>query len=171
VEVFENRHAMPRAWLASRAIRLPAKQIAQCIVSGHLPDGSVFDPATTALLEKPFEPLDSTGTEPGGGTADVLELAPTHLAVRTDSPSEGFVVLADVNYPGWRVTVDGRPAKIYQTDYLLRGVRVPAGRHIVRMSFWPIWLYVGATISTATALLLLLLALWTRRPAPHAPAH
>jgi hypothetical protein len=168
VEVYENRQVRPRAWLTTRAIRLTAEQIADSIVSGRLPDGTSFDPATTALLEKRFEPLDSAGKAEGEGMADVMELAPTHLAVLTDSPREAFLVLADVNYPGWQATVDDRPAKIYQADYLLRGVRVPAGRHVVRMSFRPRWLYVGAAISGVTVLLLGGLGIWEWRRAARA---
>ncbi len=44
----------------------------------------------------------------------------------------GLVILADVYYPGWRLTIDGKPAPIYRTNRVMRGAAVPAGRsHLV----------------------------------------
>ena len=56
-------------------------------------------------------------------------------------------MLSDVNYPGWRAAVDGRPVHIYQTDYLLRGVVIPAGEHVVTFTFRSLTFYVGLGIS------------------------
>jgi len=42
-----------------------------------------------------------------------------------------------VFYPGWSVTIDGSPARLYQTNYVLRGVVVPAGEHVITFQFWP----------------------------------
>jgi hypothetical protein len=153
---YENRHVLPRAWLASQVIQLSADQVAQSIVTGQLPDGTPFDPATTALLETPPPWLGDAG--PKSGSAEVSRITPTTVTVRTDSARPAFLVLSDVNYPGWEADVDGRSVPIYQTDYLLRGVAVPAGRHVVRFVFRSKTLYAGAAISGASALTLLLIA-------------
>jgi hypothetical protein len=41
--------------------------------------------------------------------------------------STGLVVLADVHYPGWPLTVDGQPAEILRTNRAMRGVIDPGG--------------------------------------------
>jgi hypothetical protein len=37
--------------------------------------------------------------------------------------------------PGWRATIDGRPVEVLPTDYLLQGVLVPAGHHVVHLQY------------------------------------
>ena len=41
------------------------------------------------------------------------------LEVTLDSP--GLVVLADIYYPGWELTIDGKPAPIYRVNGVMRG--------------------------------------------------
>ena len=69
------------------------------------------------------------------------------MEVRTSSGSESFLVTSDTWYPGWQATVDGAPAAIFRANYALRGVRVPAGRHIVRFEYKPKMLFVGMAVS------------------------
>jgi len=49
----------------------------------------------------------------------------------------GFAAHLDtvVFYPGWEVSVDGKPGRILLADYLLSGVVLPAGAHRVKMHY------------------------------------
>jgi len=53
------------------------------------------------------------------------------------------LVLSEINYPGWQVTVDGKPGEIETEADLLRSVRVPAGNHEVVFIFRPTSLVLG----------------------------
>lgn len=64
----------------------------------------------------------------------------------------GLVVLSDNAYPGWRATVDGRPARIIPAHVSMRGVELPAGRHRIEMVYRPISVLLG-TLLTALGLL------------------
>jgi uncharacterized membrane protein YfhO len=46
-----------------------------------------------------------------------------------------FVVLSEINYPGWEATVDGHTAPLVTGDYALRAVAVPEGRHSIKFQF------------------------------------
>jgi uncharacterized membrane protein YfhO len=85
------------------------------------------------------------------------------MEVEIDTPGAAFLITSDVYYPGWHATVDGVPARIYQTNYALRGVVVPAGRHVVRFEFRPRSLVYGGAISAFSLLLLIGCALWYGR--------
>src|SRR5262249_58298564 len=81
---------------------------------------------TVAVVE---EPLPESSTFGGGGQATIVRYEPERVTVRTASDAGGLLVLTDRWFPGWQATVDGRPAAILRTDYLYRGVVIPAGRH------------------------------------------
>ena len=64
-----------------------------------------------------------------------------------------MLVLTDVQFPGWKATVDGRPADIERVDYLLRGVMVPEGTHRVELRYEPLsWRLGWITSGVALAL-------------------
>ncbi|MCA1643137.1 MAG: YfhO family protein [Acidobacteria bacterium] len=67
------------------------------------------------------------------------------------------------NYPGWRASVDGQEARVLQTNYSLRGVRVPAGDHAVEFTFAPRSSRLGALVSLCATLATALVALWLAR--------
>ena len=90
-----------------------------------------------------------------------------------ESTAGGIVVLSDIYYPGWTCTIDGQPTPIARADYVLRAIRVPAGRHAVVMTFDPKSVHTTEAIAyTALAILALLIILmaWLGvRKAPRKP--
>lgn len=86
------------------------------------------------------------------------------------APGDGFVVLSEVYYPGWRAQVDGVETRILRGDYLLRVVPVKAGEHRVRMFFAPTSLLLGKLITAGTLLAVVGALFYSRslgrRPAP-----
>jgi uncharacterized membrane protein YfhO len=56
-------------------------------------------------------------------------------------------------FPGWKVTVDGKPARALTADYMLRAVVVPAGRHAI------VWEYLDPAFERGRAISLLAAAL------------
>lgn len=78
---------------------------------------------------------------------------PERVAVEVTSRG-GFLVLADLFYPGWEARVDGRPTQLFRADGLFRAVAVPPGSHQVLFRYRPLSFYAGAAVSLATLLLL-----------------
>ena len=73
-------------------------------------------------------------------------------AVELNEP--GVLVLMDLDYPGWSVTVDGHAAESVRIDNLFRGVRLERGSHRVVWSYRPSSLVSGVLLSLATLLFL-----------------
>jgi len=71
-----------------------------------------------------------------------------------------FAVFSEVFYArGWKAWVDDREVPIIRTNYALRGLSIPPGRHIIRFVFHPLSYYVGRQVQwMATILQLLLVA-------------
>ena len=100
----------------------------------HSLDGNVRNPKTWALTA--FESAANSVTCP----------------VETLEP--GVLVLADLDYPGWSVTVDGHAAESIRVDGQFRGVRLEPGCNRVVWSYRPRSVLWGAAISLGTLLFL-----------------
>jgi len=65
-----------------------------------------------------------------------------------------FVVFSEIYYDkGWNAFIDGKKADYVKTDYVLRGMAVPAGKHTIECRFEPRSYELGNTLSTATSLI------------------
>jgi hypothetical protein len=158
--VFENLRARPRVWLTPEVVTVSEEQALTAVRSSRLPDGRQFDPARVALVEEPLS--FKSGEVDQTATAQVTRLSEREMEVRVTTQAPAFLVTSDVYYPGWRVSIDGAPAHLYQTDYALRGVGVPTGTHLVRFEFRPVSFYRGAVV-TALSLVLLAGCAWRFR--------
>jgi hypothetical protein len=93
-------------------------------------------------------------------TAPVKSLAFTPSAVFIDvnMPADGEVIVTQRAAPGWSVTVDGNAATAHEVS-LFRAVHVARGPHSIKWSYRPLPLFIGA-ILTFAALVRLLLSRW-----------
>ncbi len=114
-----------------------------------LPDGRIYEPEKIALVEDKAAQLQSADLQTTD-TAKILTAKDTQVAVQTDAASPAFLVLSDVNYPGWQAWIDGKSTRIFQTNYVQRGVNIPAGKHFVRFEFHPFSFKLGAGITVAS---------------------
>jgi hypothetical protein len=119
-----------------------------------------FDPDRVIVLhDAPAElGVARPAAASGSGRAAITREDQRGLTVRVGAPSEGFLLLADTFYPGWTVTIDGRPAPLYRANIAVRGVPVPAGDHDVRFAYEAPGLAQGALVSAVALSLLLLWA-------------
>ena len=84
--------------------------------------------------------VESLGPERTFTTNGVLDASfdGDWVRVRVEpSADERFLVVNERYYPGWRATVDGRPAEIYPTNIVMRGLLVPAGATSVELRYVP----------------------------------
>ena len=72
-----------------------------------------------------------------------------------DMQNDGYVVITDAAWKGWRAFIDGRRVPLHRADAAFLSVIVPKGRHTVRVVYWPSSFVQGRAISIATLVLLL----------------
>lgn len=81
------------------------------------------------------------------------------LAFESQNSSEGFAVFADIYYnKGWKAFIDGKETEIVKTNYVLRGLMLPAGKHQITFKFEPQSFLKWSSLSTISSLIILLLA-------------
>jgi hypothetical protein len=90
----------------------------------------------------------------------IIEEEPAELVIQVTALEEGWFVLSDTWYPGWRAWVDDQMIDIDRANFLFRAMKVPAGQHTIRMVYQPssFWLGFGLSIFVTVLLLVLLLA-------------
>ncbi|MBN1528594.1 MAG: YfhO family protein [Thermoleophilaceae bacterium] len=94
------------------------------------------------------------GAPPEPTVAEVREESDTDVFVTVRAKQRGQLILLDTYYPGWRATVDGRPAEIRPANTAFRAVSVPAGEHLVRFTYGPASVAGGLMLSVASLLLI-----------------
>jgi hypothetical protein len=167
VEVFENRLALPRAFLvpASDGIEILPNEDAQL---ARLRDPG-FDPQLHVILSAmPAELVAGLPKEAHGSRAvvDQVKVSSNSVVFSVNSESPGIVVLSQIYYPGWQVFVDGIRAPVLQTDYALTGVFVKEGPHAIKFLYRPASLKIGLAITLGTILIvaIFILVFQLRRP-------
>jgi uncharacterized membrane protein YfhO len=75
-------------------------------------------------------------------------------AFRVSSTAGGRFGLVEQFYPGWRATVDGKPAAIGRWRGAFQEIEVPTGEHSVVFEYRSRWLRLGAAISFVSLALL-----------------
>ncbi|MBI4428264.1 MAG: YfhO family protein [Ignavibacteriales bacterium] len=112
-----------------------------------------FDHRVTAALEK--QPLFSIVPPSLTPTwkATVVAYRNNSVTLEVETSHDGFLVLSEVYYPGWRAYVDNQATEVYRTDYNLRGLFVPIGRHTVNLVFEPASYEQGKLITIASLFL------------------
>jgi uncharacterized membrane protein YfhO len=76
---------------------------------------------------------------------------------------DGWVVISQANWRGWRAYIDGRRASLFPANHAFLSVYVPKGRHTLRLSFRPKSFVVGRAATAGTLLLLAVIILVHRR--------
>jgi Bacterial membrane protein YfhO len=91
-----------------------------------------------------------TGAEP-----ILVEYQPQRVVVETNADRGGRLILTDLAFPGWQITVDGQPAPSTTTERVFRCVDLTAGKHVIVWTYRPTSLYWGIIVSGSVLLLLL----------------
>jgi hypothetical protein len=113
-----------------------------------------FDPNREILLLDAPASLHPTVEEASGlasdaspGHATIVRETARELVVDAVAPQDGFLLLADMFYPGWHAEVDGVPTPIYRANLSNRGIALPRGQHTVRFSYEPESFFRGVWIT------------------------
>ncbi len=135
--VIENTDVLPKAFFVDSVatVASPRKAALQMKPPGD------FNPAKVAVVQTNETITVQTDTT---ASVEVTTYSGPLIRLRTETNEPGFMVLSEIYYPpGWTATIDGEPVEIYKTNYILRGIKVPAGEHQVVFRFEPASIYYG----------------------------
>ncbi|MCU0608617.1 MAG: YfhO family protein [Chitinispirillaceae bacterium] len=158
----ENRNALGRVSFAPNFVVVDSGAVIPALRSGG------YDYRTTVALFKqpsvrPAAPVpDSLARRlPAMMRADWRKYSPNTRIVKVSVPTDGFLRISEVYYPGWKVTIDGKPAEINRADLAWMAVFIPHGDHEVVITAHSLWFRTSAAVSVSV--LVLLCCYWAAR--------
>lgn len=132
--VQQNPRAFGNAWFAQEMkVVADAKE--------EMDQLGKVDLQRVALVDKRFDTL-LKGFVPNydsNGTVTLIENSnPDQLKYTYSAYNEQLVVFSEIYYqPGWNAYIDGKLTPHIRVNYVLRAMRVPAGKHTIEFKFEP----------------------------------
>ncbi|HOY49385.1 MAG TPA: YfhO family protein [Flavobacteriales bacterium] len=156
-----NKSALGNAWFVSNI-----KQVESADAELSALDSS-FNPATTAIIDKRFADQLS-GLNPKIDSLSSIRLEsyqPNLLKYATSANSDQLAIFSEIYYAkGWNAYIDGQLVPHLRANYILRGMKIPAGKHALEFRFEPETYFTTEKIGMASSgfliLLVITLLLW-----------
>jgi hypothetical protein len=113
---------------------------------------------TAIVLDQEFNNYIGGFDPAKGGSISLKSYNPQHLVYSYDAPSEQLAVFSEIWYgpnKGWKAYIDGKEVDHIRANYILRALRVPAGKHEIAFRFEPRSVELGGLVSGISSLLLI----------------
>jgi hypothetical protein len=132
--VQQNQKAFGNAWFA-REVKVVGNAKEEMAELGKV------DVSHVALVDKRFDSLIK-GLAPIVDSSAMISLVensdPDQLKYAYNAAEEQLVVFSEIYYqPGWNAYIDDKLAPHMRVNYVLRAMRVPAGKHTIVFKFEP----------------------------------
>lgn len=157
LKIYEFDKALPRAYCPVRVSRVGSRAEALDAMKRR-----GFDGSQTALVVAGEADGLPTGSPPDARVR-IQSYRPESVVLQAHASAPAVVVLTDLAAAGWRATVNGTPARIYNANAMFRAVAVPAGESSIRFEYRPQGYAVGKMISSGALALLVLLGAWAAK--------
>ena len=129
-----------------------------------------IDTKSQAIVEKEYVDLISNNSV-FDSTANIIlsSYHPEKLEYKYTSKTENNVAFSEVFYDkGWNAYIDNQPVDHFRLNYILRGLKVPAGEHNIRFEYNPKTYQTGSILAVTFGGLIYLIIglsifLWIRK--------
>jgi len=123
-----------------------------------------FDASNQVVIDNRFKEYfgDNEKIDKNNSTISLKEYKPNHLTyVAQVENKSAFAVFSEIYYEGsgndWQAYINGAPLEHIRVNYLLRGMSIPKGEHLIEFKFSPPSYFAGEKISLVFSILLILL--------------
>ena len=125
-----------------------------------------FNAAQTAFVDNSFKAaIPQLPVADSTASIKLTKYDNDDITYSSSSKTNQFAVLSEIYYPaGWEAYIDGKKTDYVKTNYVLRGMYVPAGEHSIEFKFRPASYSTGQTltyIGSAIVWLAFILLAWS----------
>jgi hypothetical protein len=125
----------PYSWVTPVAVKAPDDQVLATLLNPRFDvrRAALFDTSANVAISEGLQALPA----PLSITTSVRHYEPGRVEIELSAaaPQGSSLVVSENYYPGWKATVDGKPARIGRADYTLIGVELPQGAQSVELNF------------------------------------
>ena len=121
-----------------------------------------FDPTAVAFVDErfksavPFSPVYDSAAY-----IKLIENKNDEIKYEFNAATNQFAVFSEIYYPlGWSAYIDGKKTAYCKTNYALRGLSIPAGKHTIDFIFDPVSVRKGEQIARYTNIFSVLFVLF-----------
>jgi hypothetical protein len=146
-----NPAAFGEAWFVDSVVIVPTADEEIAALGKHALE-------KTAIVDKRYENQLSAKSWSGDAAIQLISYQPNHLTYQTELTQDRLAIFSEIYYEnGWNAYLDGTKVPYLRANYVLRGMLIPMGKHVVEFKFEPTVWVIGERISFAASLLLILL--------------
>ncbi len=151
--VITNEGNLGAAWFVKAArFEKDAPAVMKALTNFSPRDTAVFFAADQGRVT--VTPVDSAAT------IQLMANNNDEVIYQSNASTNGFAVFSEVFYDkGWKAYIDDKETPIIRTNYVLRGLQIPAGSHKIRFEFHPSSFYTGEKLALIAGIILVLLVL------------
>ncbi len=151
--IYKNKQFVGRIHAVSE---IRGEQSVQQMVNDLL--SSNFTPQNTALVLAINPPQKFTDKV---SITQIKDDSP-NISFHTSSLGNSFIVIADSDYPGWRVFIDNQESSLLSVNINSKGMIIPPGNHNIVLFYDPDSYKYGKFISFISLLIVVVLLLWPK---------
>lgn len=155
--VLTNGKALGPVWFVKNVQFRPTPAgVMNSLTNFHPSDTAVVFSADSAAVAYDAKPKDKEGY------IELVRYDNDDVSYISETNDNRFAVFSEVFYKrGWRAWIDNKETPIIRTNYVLRGLSIPAGRHIIRFFFRPLSFYMGRQLQWMASIIFLLMMIGT----------
>jgi len=146
-DIYENRYVLPKAFMVYNSIVGKKNISAQEL--------EVMNPETEVLLEEAPLLKNSMSNQNLKDSVQIIKYTPEEVELKAGAKTDGFLVLGELDYPGWRAYVDGEKVKIYRANSVVKSIFLTKGEHSIMLKYKPRSFYLGLIISLFTLVIII----------------
>ncbi|MDF2438598.1 MAG: hypothetical protein K0Q95_2974 [Bacteroidota bacterium] len=146
-----NRYALGNAWFIND-IKMAKNADEELEMIGAI------DPARTVVIDERYKE-QLNGFSPkvdASGSIKLVDYKTNDLKYESNAVTEQFAVFSEIYYKDWNAYIDGQLTPHMQVNWVLRGMRIPAGQHTIEFKFEPKKYFTGEKIALASCIILFL---------------
>ncbi len=129
--VTKNTDFLPRAYFTNSVQK---EELITTLKRYDIEPNNDFDPLEIAYLEK--EPNVKIDKPAENDFVEITEYQNEKIVLNAQSSGNNLLVLSEIYYePGWTAYIDGKETEIYRTNFAIKSIVVPSGKHKVEFIY------------------------------------